>query len=72
MYTSSDGTKKDPKEMNSNYIINGLVKCSREIFNSKNEEEYNKYIENITVLYNELLQRFDSFLVNKIDKEWKE
>lgn len=71
MYISSDGTEKDPKTMNTEYIINGLAKSLREIYNSKSLEEYNKYISNQEVLSIELNKRMDDFLTKKIESEWK-
>ena len=69
MYISSDGTKKNVEVMNYEYLVNALAKSMREIFNSINVEEYNKYINNIQILYNEIYNRMDKFLTEKIDDE---
>lgn len=71
MYISSDGTKKDVKTLHIEYLINALAKCNREIFNSKNEEEFNKTLSNIEVLEYELNNRFNQFLLEKLEGEWK-
>lgn len=69
MYISSEGEKKDVKSMNYEYLVNALAKSMREIFNSKNVEEYNKFISNVQILYNEIYSRMDKFLAEKIDDE---
>lgn len=71
MYINSNGEKIDAKDLETTHLINALAKCSREIFNSKSVEEYNKYMNNIQVLNEELQKRIDAFLSEKIDKEWK-
>lgn len=71
MYISSDGTRKNVKELHIEYLINALAKCNREIFSSKNEEEFNKMLSNIEALENELNNRFNQFLFEKIEKGWK-
>jgi hypothetical protein len=67
MYISSDGTKKNVETLNSEYIINAINKSQREIFNSQNLEEYNKYTNNITILREELDKRIDKFVQENID-----
>lgn len=64
MYISSDGTEKDVKTLNSEYIHNALNKCQREIFNSKNMKEFEKYSNNIMVLRTELDKRINNFADN--------
>lgn len=72
MYISSDGTRKDTKDMPTDYLINALAKSLREIYSSKNQEEYNKHIANQEFLSLELNKRMDEFLSKKIDsKEWE-
>lgn len=71
MYVSSDGTKKDVESMNYEYIVNALSKALREVFESKDVSEYNKYVTNIQILYNEAYSRIEKFLAEKIDdEEW--
>lgn len=62
MYVSSDGTEKDVKSMNTEYILNSLNKAQREIFNSTNMKEFEKYSNNIMLLREELDKRINSFL----------
>lgn len=69
MYISSDGTRKDVSQMNTEYLINALAKCYREIFTSKTEEEYKKYLDNIINIKLELDSRIGDFIIDKIDKE---
>ena len=42
IYVSSDGTRKDVKTLNTEYLINALAKANREIYNSKTKDEYFK------------------------------
>ena len=71
MYISSDGTKKSTSEMNYEYLVNALAKNLREIFESKNIVEYNKFASNIQVLERECDNRLDKFLTSKMDdEEW--
>lgn len=71
MYTSSDGTEKDVKTMNTEHLINALAKCLREIYNSKNVKEYNTFVNNIANVSNELYERQDAFLKKRLESEWK-
>ena len=72
MYISSDGTKKDTKNMDYMYLVNAFAKISREIFNSHTVEEYNKNIENLEALEKEIFERIDKHLSEKLDKgEWE-
>lgn len=64
MYISSDGTEKDVKSLNTEYILNALNKCQREIFNSTNMKEFEKYSNNIMVLRSELDKRISNFADN--------
>lgn len=65
MYISSDGTEKDVKQMNSEYIINGLAKSLRDIFTSENMKDYEKYMNNIDVLNSEIMDRINKFVEEK-------
>lgn len=67
MYVSSDGTQKNVSTLNSEYIINAINKCQREIFNSQNMDDYNKYINNINILREELDKRIDLFVKENIN-----
>lgn len=67
MYVSSDGTKKDVAMLNTEYILNALNKAQREIFNSASLDEYNKFLNNIYVLRDELEKRIQAFMSSKID-----
>lgn len=69
MYISSDGTKKDTKNMDYLYLVNAFAKISREIFNSHTVEEYNKNIENLQALEKEIFERIDEYLAKKLESE---
>ena len=69
MYISSDGTKKDTKNMDYLYLVNAFAKVSREIFNSHTVEEYNKNIENLQALEKEIFERIDEYLAKKLESE---
>ena len=69
MYVSSDGTKKDVSTLNTEYILNALNKAQREIFNSTSLDEFNKNLNNVYILREELEKRIHSFLSTKIDNE---
>ena len=70
MYISSDGTKKNIKEMNTEYIINALAKNYREIFTTQNMEEFEKFSNNIQELVDEMTLRINNF-IDTNGKEWE-
>lgn len=69
MYVSSDGTEKDVRSLNTEYLINAFAKSSREIFSTQNLDDYNKYLNNIQNLYNELVDRYGKYLADKLNDE---
>lgn len=70
IYISSDGTRKDVKSLNTEYLINALAKANREIYNSETKEVYIKYANNIEVLERELDKRRNEFFEKKLDEGW--
>lgn len=70
MYISSDGTKKEIKTMNYEYLVNALAKNMREIFNSNSIKDYEKYSNNIELLVTEIYDRINEF-VDTNGKEWE-
>ena len=70
MYISSDGTEKNLKEMNYEYLVNALAKRMRDIFNSTSMKDYEKYVDNIENLTNEIFERINQF-VDTNGKEWE-
>jgi len=70
MYISSDGTEKNLKEMNYEYLVNALAKSMRDIFNSTSMKDYEKYVDNIENLTNEIFERINQF-VDTNGKEWE-
>lgn len=65
MYQSSSGELKDPKVLDTSYLINALAKSYREIWNSLTETQCKMYLNNIIVLKTELDLRINSFAINK-------
>lgn len=53
----SSNTYKDVRQMNTEYLINALAKCHREIYNKNNVDDFIKEANNITNLEDELLSR---------------
>lgn len=56
-YTSSDGTKKDVRTLDTQYLINALAKAYRNIFELTTYIDYVVYEENIRALSDELTRR---------------
>lgn len=65
MYTSSDGTLKDVKTLDSAYLVNAISKAYREIWNSTSNVQYCTYLRNINILSQELEKRFIQFEIEK-------
>lgn len=61
-YISSDDTKKDVRVLNTEYLINALAKCYREIFSQTANEAIEKYRTNIISIENELCRRVNKFI----------
>ncbi len=62
-YISGDGSLKDIRTLNTEYLINAVGKCYRQIYNSGNDEStINKYLSNITNIETELRNRVMMFL----------
>ena len=71
MYESSDGTQKNVKAMNTEYIINALAKCYREVYNIDSFKTYEKLMNNIKVLEDEINFRTNEFIDEHIN-EWSD
>ena len=71
MYESSDGTQKNVKAMNTEYIINALAKCYREVYNIDSFKTYEKLMNNIKVLEDEITFRNNEFIDEHIN-EWSD
>lgn len=61
MYTRSNGEQVPLKGMNSEHIINSWSKEMREIFNSKNDQEYSQHLQKIETLKQEYYRRLNDF-----------
>ena len=71
MYESSDGTQKNVKVMNTEYIINALAKCYREVYTIDSLKTYEKLMNNIKVLEDEINFRTNEFIDEHIS-EWSD
>ena len=60
-YINSKGEKMLYSRMNTEHIINGISKCSRDIFNSKNKKEFSEYLDKMNKLKQELHKRLNDF-----------
>lgn len=69
IYVSSDGTEKDVKTLDYQYLVNAVAKAYRSVVETTNLDEYRKHAKNIEVLEDELFRRrndlFVELLVNK-------
>lgn len=57
IYVSSDGTKKDVRNLDYQYLVNALAKSYRELNETNDINLFFKYSRNIDVLEMELLRR---------------
>lgn len=62
IYISSDGSSKDVRTLNTEYLINALAKCHREVYNQTTDESIRKYLTNITNIESELNHRILKFI----------
>ena len=60
-YTSSDGTKTPMKDVEFTHLSNALAKRYREVFESKNKDEYFNKINEINDIKNEIHRRLNEF-----------
>lgn len=61
LYVSSSGEHKDVRHLDTQYLINALAKCYRDLFETKNKE----LISNIRNILIELEQRVEETLNNE-------
>lgn len=61
LYTRSNGEQIPIKSMNTEHILNSLTKEYREIFNSKDKDEFSKHLEKIDMLKNDYYRRLNEF-----------
>lgn len=57
LYISSDGSSKDVRTLDTQYLINALAKSLRNMFESTEFETRKKYTNNVTHIYEELGRR---------------
>lgn len=57
IYISSTGEEKDVRTLDYQYLVNALAKCSRTLYEAKDEKEFIKHSNNICVLQDELSKR---------------
>lgn len=66
MYISSSGESKDPKTLDTAYLVNALYKAYREIWGSETTEKFKQYGNNIMVLSVELEKRIEEEFSKRI------
>lgn len=60
-YVSSDGKKTLMKDMEYTHLSNSLAKKYREIFESADEEDFNKRLNDINDIKEEMYKRINKF-----------
>lgn len=60
-YVSSDGKKTLMKDMEYTHLSNSLAKKYREIFESADEEDFNKRLNDINDIKEEIYKRINKF-----------
>ena len=60
-YVSSDGKKTLMKDMEYTHLSNSLAKKYREIFESTDEEDFNKRLNDINDIKEEIYKRINKF-----------
>lgn len=68
-YISSDGSKKDVSEMNTQYLINAVNKKRNSLFECETPEDIMNALDQIEMLDQEYYKRVKSFLEEKSKKE---
>lgn len=71
-YTNSKGEKLLIEEMNTEHLINALAKLHREIYNSKNNDEWCDKQLVIVSIDKELLKRENAYWKEKFEVETNE
>ena len=71
MYVSSDGTKKDVRNLNYQYLVNAVAKAHRNVIETDNLDEYKKNAKNIEIIEQELFNRRNLHFLILIDEEEK-
>lgn len=60
-YTRSNGEKVEISTLETTHLTNALAKKYRELFDSKNKDEYSQTLEEINNLKEDLYGRFNNF-----------
>ena len=66
-YTRSNGDKIPMKEVEFTHLSNGLAKAYRDIFESKNKDEFSKKLNEINDMKEEIYERLNKFNDNLED-----
>ena len=66
-YTRSNGEKIPMKEIEFTHLSNGLAKAYRDIFESKNKDEFSKKLNEINDMKEEIYERLNKFNDNLED-----
>ena len=67
-YIRSNGEKVKIKDMNTEHILNALTKKYRDMFESKNKDDYSKRLNEVNDLKEDLHRRFNDFYEGLGDK----
>ena len=60
-YTRQNGEKIDIKTVHSEHLINGLAKKYKDIFSSKNKDEFSQRLNEINDIKEEIYKRMNDF-----------
>lgn len=69
MYKSSGGVETPITQVHTEHLINGLAKRYKEIFAVESVEEYNKKINEINDIKEEIYNRMGAFYTIKFEKQ---
>lgn len=68
-YISSDGTEKDTRTLDYQYLVNALAKAYRNLNEVETYEEFIKNSDNVCVLQDEILIRNKDYFEKHFGKE---
>ena len=60
-YVSSDGTSKDVTTLNTQYLINAINKKKNTLFESIEQEDVTKALDQLSILEDEYYKRVEAF-----------
>ena len=69
LYESSDGIKKDVRELDYQYLVNALAKCYRSLNDTPSKAVFIRCSDNVIALTDELKRRNDEYYVLNFKEE---